>query len=32
MSLIKLLEPKWYFYYITGTNAEPGDDPAGEQD
>ena len=28
MSLVQLLEPKWYFVYITGTHAGPGDDPA----
>ena len=32
MLLVKLLEPKWCFVYITGTHAEPEDDPAGEQD
>ena len=32
MSLVQLLEPKWIFYYIIGNHAEPGDDPAGEQD
>ena len=32
MSLVQLLEPKWYFIYITGTHAEPVDDLAGEQD
>ena len=32
MSLVKLLEPKWYFYYITGTHVELGDDPAREHD
>ena len=31
MSLVQLLEPKWYFIYITGTHAELGDDPTGEQ-
>ena len=31
MSLVQLLEPKWYFIYITGTHAGPGDDPIGEQ-
>ena len=31
MSLVQLLEPKWYFIYITGIHAGPGDDPAGEQ-
>ena len=30
MSLVKLLKPKWYFYIITGTHVELGDDPAGE--
>ena len=30
MSLVQLLKPKWYFIYITGTHAGPGDDPAGE--
>ena len=25
MSLVQLLEPKWYFIYITGIHAEPGD-------
>ena len=28
MLLVQLLEPKWYFIYITGIHAEPGDDPA----
>ena len=28
MSLVQLLEPKWYFIYITGIHAELGDDPA----
>ena len=32
MLLVLLLEPKWYFIYITGIHAEPGDDPAEEQD
>ena len=32
MSLVQLLEPKWYFIYITDTHAEPGDDLAGGQD
>ena len=32
MSLVQLLEPKLYFIYITGTHAEPGDDPAEGQD
>ena len=27
MSLVQLLEPKWYFIYITGIHAELGDDP-----
>ena len=31
MSLVQLLEPKWYFIYITDTHAWPGDDPTGEQ-
>ena len=31
MSLVQLLEPKWYFIYITGTHAEQGNDPTGEQ-
>ena len=31
MSLVQLLEPKWYFIYITGTHTGLGDDPAGEQ-
>ena len=31
MSLVQLLEPKWYFIIITGTHVGPGDDPAGEQ-
>ena len=31
MSLVQLLEPKWYFIIITCTYAGPGDDPAGEQ-
>ena len=31
MSLVQLLEPKWYFIYIAGTHAGPGDDPTGEQ-
>ena len=26
MSLVQLLEPKWYFIYIIGIHAEPGDD------
>ena len=32
MSLVQLLEPKWYFIYITGTHAELGDDPTEGQD
>ena len=32
MSLVQLLEPKWYFIYIKGTHVEPGDDPTEEQD
>ena len=33
MSLVQLLEPKWYFIYITGIHAEPGaDDPTEGQD
>ena len=28
MSLVQLLEPKWYFIYIKGIHAELGDDPA----
>ena len=32
MSLVQLLEPKWYFIYITDTHAEPRDDPAEGQD
>ena len=28
MLLVQLLEPKWYFIYIAGTHAGPGDDPA----
>ena len=32
MSLVHLLEPKWYFIYITGTHVEPGGDPAEGQD
>ena len=31
MSLVQLLEPKWYFIYITGTHVGPEADPAGEQ-
>ena len=30
MSLVQLLEPKWYFIYITDTHVRPGDDPTGE--
>ena len=31
MSLVQLLERKWYFIYITGIHAEPGDDlPEGQ--
>ena len=30
MLLVQLLEPKWYFIYITGTHAEPEDDPTRE--
>ena len=29
MPLVQLLEPKWYFIYITDTHAELGDDPVG---
>ena len=32
MFLVQLLEPKWCLIYITGTHAEPRNDPAGEQD
>ena len=32
MLLVQLLEHKWCFIYITSTHAEPGDDPAIEQD
>ena len=32
MSLVQLLEPKWYLFYITDIHAEPGDDPAEGQD
>ena len=32
MSLVQLLEPKWYFIYITCIHAELGDDPAEGQD
>ena len=32
MSLVQLLESKWYFIYITGIHAEPGDDSAEGQD
>ena len=28
MSLVQLLESKWYFIYITDIHVEPGDDPA----
>ena len=28
MSLVQLLEHKWYFIYIIGIHAESGDDPA----
>ena len=31
MLLVQLLESKWYFIYITGTQDGPGDDPTGEQ-
>ena len=31
MSLVQLWESKWYFIYIIGTHAGPGDDPIGEQ-
>ena len=31
MSLVQLLEPKWYFIYITGAHAGPGDDLTREQ-
>ena len=31
MSLVQLLESKWYFIYITGTHAKPRDDPTEEQ-
>ena len=31
MSLVQLLEPKWYFIYITDTHVEPGDDHTREQ-
>ena len=31
MSLVQLLESKWYFIYITGTHVGLGDDPTGEQ-
>ena len=31
MSLVQLLEPKWYFIIITDTHAGPGDDSAREQ-
>ena len=32
MSLVQLMEPKWYFIYITDIHAEPVDDPAEGQD
>ena len=32
MLLVQLLELKWCFIHITGTQAGPGDDPVGEQD
>ena len=32
MSLVKLLKPKWYFYIITSTHIELGDNPAREHD
>ena len=32
MSLVQLLDPNWYFIYITGIHAELGDDPAEGQD
>ena len=32
MSLVQLLESKWYFIYITDIHAELGDDPAEGQD
>ena len=32
MSLVQLLEPKWYSIYITNIHAELGDDPAEGQD
>ena len=32
MSLVQLLEPKWYFIYITSIHAELGDDPTEGQD
>ena len=32
MLLVQLLEPKWYFIYIIGIHAEPGDDLAEGQD
>ena len=31
MSLVQLLESKWYFIYITSTHAGLEDDPIGEQ-
>ena len=32
MSLVQLLEPKWYFICITSIHAESGDDPSEGQD
>ena len=32
MLLVQLLKPKWCFFYIIGTHAEPGDDRVGEHD
>ena len=32
MSLVQLLEPNWYFIYITGTHVGPGDNLTGEHD
>ena len=32
MLLVQLWEFKWYFIYIIGTHAGPGNDPTGEQD
>ena len=32
MSLVQLLEPKWYFIYITSIHAESGEDSAEGQD